>query len=241
MPAPAAQGPRSAPTAPIDRARLASGTARVLNRGNRRNPDVYLVEDGDRQIVVKDFAPRGALVRAMIGRFLTAHEAAAYRWLEGHPAVPRFLGFLDPLAFALEFRPGERISRNTIEDVGPGFIEALADAVEGLHERGLVHLDLGHRSNVLVDEQGEPVLIDFASALWFRPGSLAARLFLPLFARYDRRAVAKYRDRLERRRVALARQRDRAAPPSSPSPSPERGDAGDAGASEGGRSESRPT
>ncbi|HKJ24744.1 MAG TPA: hypothetical protein VKB65_07980 [Myxococcota bacterium] len=213
-------------TAPIDRARLVAGTAQVLNRGNRGNPDVLLVEDGDRQIVVKDFAPRGALVRATIGRFLIAREAAAYRWLDGHPAVPRFLGFLDPLAFALEFRPGRRVSRHLIRDAGPGFIEALAAAVEGLHERGLVHLDLGHRSNVLVDERGDPVLIDFASALWFRPGGLAARLLLPWFARYDRRAVEKYRDKLERQRA---------------SPSAPGSGAGGAGASEAGRSESRPT
>jgi hypothetical protein len=215
-----------APAAPIDRARLAAGTTQVLSRGSRRNPDVLLVEDGGRQIVVKDFAPRGAWVRATIGRFLTAREAAAYRWLDGHPSVPRFLGFLDPLAFALEFRSGQRVSRSLLRDAGPDFIEALAAAVEGLHQRGLVHLDLGHRSNVLVDERGDPVLIDFASALWFRPGSLAARLLLPLFARYDRRAVAKYRERLERQRALR----------------PEVGSEGSgAGASEAARSESRPT
>jgi RIO-like serine/threonine protein kinase len=213
------------PAAPIDRARLAAGPTQLLNRGNRRNPDVLLVEEGGRQIVVKDFAPRGALVRATIGRWITAREAKAYRRLEGHPSVPRFLGFLDPLAFALEFRPGRRVSRHLIDDAGPDFIDALDAAVAGLHERGLVHLDLGHRSNVLIDDRGEPVLIDFASAIAFRPGSWAARWLMPLFARYDRRAVAKYRDKLERQRSFRA---SRAA-------------ASGAGASEAGRSESRPT
>lgn len=213
--------------APIDRARLADGTAQVLNRGNRGNPDVLLVEDGGRQIVVKDFAPRGPLVRATIGRFLIAREVAAYRWLDGHPSVPRFLGFLDPLAFALEFRSGQRVSRRLLREVGPGFIDALGAAVEGLHRRGLVHLDLGHRGNVLVDERGDPVLLDFASALWFRPGGLAARLLLPLLARYDRRAVAKYRERLEGQR-ALRSEAASAAGVGT-------------GASDAARSESRPT
>jgi len=209
--------------ASIERSQLAASTTQVLSRGNRRNPDVFLIEDGDRQVVVKDFAPRGALVRATIGRFITAHEAAAYRWVDGHPAVPRFLGFIDPLAFALEFRPGRRVSRHLLDDAGPGFMDALAAAVEGLHERGLVHLDLGHRSNVLIDQAGLPVLIDFASAVWFRPGGLAARLLLPALARYDRRAVEKYRDKLERQRVLRA------------------GEASVSETSEAGRSESRPT
>jgi len=217
----------------IDRSALAGPGVRLLNRGNARNPDVLLLEGEGRPIVVKDFAPRGPLVRATIGRWITAREAAAYRWVAGHPAVPRFLGFIDPLAFALEFRPGRRVSRHLLDDAGPRFIEALAEAVRGLHARGLVHLDLGHRSNVLVDERGDPVLIDFASALWFRPGSLGARLLLPPLARFDLRAVAKYRDKLERQRSLRSTGSAAARPGSSTG--------GDSGRSEGGRSESRPT
>jgi predicted Ser/Thr protein kinase len=225
-------GPAPAPSLPTRR-ELAERTVEILNRGNRRNPDVLLVADGDRRLVVKDFAPRGPLVRATLGRWLTAREAAAYRRLEGHPAVPRFLGFVDPLAFAVEFRPGRRVSRHLIDDAGPDFVDALEAAVRGLHERGLVHLDLGHRSNVLIDDAGAPVLIDFASALWFRPGGWAARRLLPRLAAIDRRAVAKYRAKLERqRRMRRARQ----------APSEDAGvGAAVSGTSEPGRRESRPT
>jgi hypothetical protein len=215
------------PRAGLRRPELAARVVRVLNRGRRRNPDVLLVEDGERQVVVKDFAPRSRWVRATLGRWLTAREAAAYRWLEGHSAVPRFLGWIDPLAIALEFRPGRRISRHLADEAGPEFAEALSRAVDGLHRRGLAHLDLGHRSNVLVDEAGGPVLIDFASAVWFRPGSAGARWLLPWLARFDRRAVDKWR-------AKLARQRSRRA--SAPA-----GAGAATGASGGGRSESRPT
>ncbi len=190
--------------APVSRDELAQRTVEVLNRGNARNPDVLLVDGPEGRVVVKDFAPRGAVVRATVGRWVTAREAAAHRWLEGHPAVPRFLGFLDPLAIALEYRPGRRISRHLVDDAGPGFPEVLAEAVAGLHERGLVHLDLGHRSNILIDAQGQPVLIDFASAVWFRPGSLGARLILPRLAHYDLRAVAKWDAKLARQRALRA-------------------------------------
>jgi hypothetical protein len=65
-----------------------------------------------------------------------------------------------------------------------------------MHRRGVVHLDLRHRSNVMVGEGGEPILIDFGSAFCCRPGGLAARLLLPLLARLDLLALAKWRSRL---------------------------------------------
>ena len=65
-----------------------------------------------------------------------------------------------------------------------------------MHARGVAHLDLRHRSNVMVDEQGRPVLIDFASAVCFRPGSLLARLLLPRLASVDLGALQKWRERL---------------------------------------------
>ena len=180
----------------LTRGNLSERVREVLSRGSRRNPDVLLAGDGSRDVVVKDFAPRGALVRATIGRWITARELRAYRHLRDHAAVPRLLGSLDALAFAVEYRPGRRMSRKLAGNLPDGFFEELREAVGRLHEAGLVHLDLSHRSNVLVDESGHPVLIDFASAVRFRPGGLAARLVLPWLARFDRRALEKWRVRL---------------------------------------------
>jgi hypothetical protein len=188
--------------AALRRENLARATLATLNRGNRRNPDVLLVELGERRVVVKDFAPRGALVRATIGRWLTAREIRAYQALTDHPAVPRFLGRIDSLAFVVAYRPGRRLSRKIVGTLRPGFLDDLEQAVRGMHERGVVHLDLRHRSNVLVDGEGRPILIDFASAVCLRPAGLLARLLLPCLARVDRSAVAKWRAWLERQRAA---------------------------------------
>jgi predicted Ser/Thr protein kinase len=204
----------------VTRANLAERTLRVLNRGRARNPDVFLVRGDGGPVVVKDFAPRGRLVRALLGPWLQRRELRAYRALAGHPAVPRLLGELDALAFALEYRPGQRVSRRLRGRVPPDFVAALDAAVGEMHRRGVAHLDLRHRSNVLAGEDGRPVLIDFASALCLRPGGLAARLLLPLAAGFDRRALAKWRARLL--------------------PQPAEG-AGAAGASGSGRGASRPT
>jgi serine/threonine protein kinase len=204
----------------LSRANLAERTLQILHRGSRRNPDVLLVRSDAGAIVVKDFAPRGCLVRVLLAPWLQRRELRAYGRLAGHPAVPRPLGAIDPLAFALEYRPGERVSRKLRGRVPAGFVAELAEAIGAMHALGVVHLDLRHRSNVLVGEDGHPVLIDFASAVCFRPGSWAARRLLPLLAWLDRRAFEKWRVRLE--------------------PQPVRASGG-GGASASGRGASRPT
>lgn len=193
----------------------------ALHRGRSRNPDVLLVDSERGRVVVKDFAPRSWLVRWTIGRWSVRREVRAYRRLEGHPAVPRLLGLLDPLAFAVEHRGGARFSRRRPWTFSPEFGRQLAEAVRELHARGVVHLDLRHRSNVRASVDGRPVLIDFGSAVSFRPGGLGARLLLPILALADRNAVRKWRRRLARH--------------------PEAGEGSDGGSSEAGRGASRPT
>jgi serine/threonine protein kinase len=79
-------------------------------------------------------------------------------------------------------------------------ISALEAALAEMHRRGVVHLDLRNRTNVLSDEAGRPVLIDFGSALVFTPGGWSARWLLPLFASFDRRALAKWHAKQHRRK-----------------------------------------
>ncbi|MHC4224995.1 MAG: hypothetical protein ACYSUN_13465, partial [Planctomycetota bacterium] len=95
----------------LTRANLAERTLVTLSRGDWNSPDVLLVESDRGRAVVKDFAPRARLVRAVFGRWLIRRELEVYRALEGHPAVPRLLGRLDSLAFVVEHRSGARFSR----------------------------------------------------------------------------------------------------------------------------------
>jgi len=181
----------------VDRASLARCTIELLNRGGRRNPDVLLVEQDGHRWVVKDFSPRGLVMRRWIGPFLLRREARAFQALADHPAVPAFAGWIDDRAIALEYRPGVQMSRQLRGVVPPGFVSELEQAIERMHAAGVVHLDLRHRSNVLMDEEGRPVLIDFGSALRFGPRSLGRRLLLPWLARIDRSALEKWRVRVD--------------------------------------------
>ena len=180
----------------LTRETLARRTRAVLSRGGPGNPDVLLVDAEGGPVVVKDFAPRGGLVRRAVGPWLLRREARAYRRLEGLDAVPRFLGWVDPIAIVLEYRPGEFLSRRLAGRLPPGFVDELEAAVREMHDRGVVHLDLRHRSNLLAGADGRPVLIDFASAFVFDVSTRRGRWAARRLASFDRRALKKWRTRL---------------------------------------------
>ena len=75
-------------------------------------------------------------------------------------------------------------------------VRDLEQVIGEIHRRGLVHLDLRHRSNVLAGHDGRPVVIDFASSLSFDVSTRPGRWALELFATIDRRALRKWRIRL---------------------------------------------
>jgi hypothetical protein len=185
----------SAPAASVwsvpRRAELAR--AERISAGGFANPDVFALEHGGARLVVKDFAPRGALVRATLGRWIARREQRAWRALAGHPAVPRWIGAIDALAFAVEARAGRPLSRSVARETPPAFFDALARAIDEMHARGVLHLDLRHQGNVLVGDDGGPVLVDFGSALVLPAGGALALLAARLLGWIDRSAVAKWR------------------------------------------------
>jgi hypothetical protein len=180
----------------LDRANLAQQTRSVLNRGGWGNPDVLLVESDLGTVVVKDFGPRIYCVRRWLGPWLLRREARAYRRLEGVEAVPHLLGQLDAAALILEYRPGVLLSRSLSGKLPPDFLAELQRAIAEIHRRGVVHLDLRHRSNILAGDDGRPVVIDFASALRFDNATWWGRMLVGLLGSVDRRALQKWRVRI---------------------------------------------
>lgn len=180
----------------LSRRDLASRTRQVLSRGGRGNPDVLLVESDRGPVVVKDFGGRGYWVRRWWGPWLLRREALAFERLDGLEAVPRLLGRLDAAALVFEYRPGTLLSRSLAGRLPADFLPRLQRAITDMHLRGVVHLDLRHRSNILADREGRPVLIDFGSALRFDPSTWWGRAGVALLGRVDRGALQKWRVRL---------------------------------------------
>jgi hypothetical protein len=175
---------------------------RLLRVGRGLHADVRLHETASGPCIVKDYSRRPAWLRRTWGRWICAHEQSVYREMEARlgPADwrPRLIGPSGAHAFALGYRPGRPLSRALADELPRDFVERLEQAVQALHAAGIVHLDLSHRSNVLVDEQGRPVLLDFASAMTAPRGGLRHRLLVSVLGRLDRRALRKWRRKLGR-------------------------------------------
>ena len=162
----------------------------MLNCGGIANPDVLLLERGDgERLVVKDYAARPGWVRALLAPWLVRRELRLLERAAGVPGVPRPLGRIDALAFAMEYLDGLPLRRRTHgARLPPRFFDELQTILDALAARGLVYLDLRSPSNVLELASGGAALVDLASA--FRlpfAGGLRRRL--------ERRALAKLRRR----------------------------------------------
>lgn len=186
-----------------DQAPKGEGRGHLLQAGRGAHADLRLVETDAGPCVVKDYSGRPAWLRRTWGRFICAREQAAYRALDARLGPvdergwrPRLVGSRGPHAFVLSYRPGRPVSRAIARELPPTFYGELERAVRDMHAAGIVHLDLSHRSNVLVDETGAPVMLDFASAMTAPPGSWRHRLLVAVFGAIDRRALRKWRHKL---------------------------------------------
>lgn len=171
--------------------------AAMLKRGEKNKADLLLLDLGGGPMVVKDFAAKAWWVR-LLGRLQIWREHRAYRHLGGLPGVPGLIGRIDAHALAIEKVEGRQLGKvaDRRED-GTAKLARLRTVVERIHGVGLAHLDLRARENVLVTPEGAIFVVDFASAVRFRPGGLAHRLLFPWFERVDRSALLKWKVILE--------------------------------------------
>jgi len=72
----------------------------------------------------------------------------------------------------------------------------LADLVDQIHARGVAHIDLRKRDNILVTQDGRPCIIDFNASFCFDPAGPGARILFPILRRIDDSAVLKWKSRL---------------------------------------------
>ncbi len=160
---------------------------------DRWKPTIWTTSIGGQRVVVKDVSHTAPLFRYTLGRLSLSREARIYRRLDGVVCVPRFLGRLDRDAILLEQVDAIPIHEFVGREHGiePGFFDDLRACVDALHERGVLHMDLRHRGNILVDRDGRPRIVDFEIALYIGRNFLSRWLLQPLLAFVDRSAVLK--------------------------------------------------
>ncbi len=162
----------------------------TIVKGKALKADVFVTNIDGARFVVKDFGRKGFLLRNLVGRVVIGRETRAYRALAGIEGLPRAYKRLNPFSIAIEYLEGKDLGAINRGEIGPGIIRQFEAAVEELHERGWVHLDLQRRSNILLVD-GKVFIVDLASAI--HPGSipLVGRLLTRLFGFADRMSLIK--------------------------------------------------
>jgi len=148
-------------------------TARVLrDKGGFLSPAVSVVEHEGRPAVLKDYRRKNALTRGLIAPALVRREFAVLRHLEGVPGIPRAYAILEKRALLLEYVEGRTLGKFRPGELPDRVFERLCETVRAMHARGVVHLDLRQKKNILVSGE-RPYLLDFANAV---KGRLSAAL-----------------------------------------------------------------
>jgi hypothetical protein len=157
-------------------------------------PDLKLIRVGDRTVMVKDVKEKPFLFRWTLGLWLIRKERNIYFRLRGITGIPNGGDQIDRFAFVMDFIEGRVIERNEV--LSASFFSRLEEILKEVHSRGVVHLDLRHKGNILVSARGEPYLIDFNSSLSLGQKGILKKLFLPLLMQVDRAGFLKLKERV---------------------------------------------
>jgi RIO-like serine/threonine protein kinase len=144
--------------------------------------------------MIKDVRKKNFFLRWTLGYWLIHKEWKIYSRLSGIRGIPKAIERLDRFAFAMEFVPGRLIQRG--ESLAPSFFYDLERVLKEIHSRGVVHLDLRHKGNILVSEKGLPFLIDFNSSFSFKENGFFHRFFFPILRWVDYGGLLKLKERV---------------------------------------------
>jgi hypothetical protein len=179
----------------LTREDLERGYVKRLNQRLFGKPDIRLVEIDGHRAVHKDIREKPGLLRHTIGSWLIKREYRIYRQLPDCPGVPRLHGRPDRWGILMEYVDGEALRREDPRVQDPTFFNRLCHLVEGLHARGVVHLDLRHRGNIMITRDGKPYVIDFNGSLYLG-GSVLGRSLLHWLKTIDSFGLLKLKQRV---------------------------------------------
>ncbi len=171
---------------------LEGSTCLIKGRGGK--PDLNQIVVAGRSVMVKDVRGKHFFLRWTLGLWLIQKEWKIYSRLIGIKGVPQPVERIDRFAFAMEFVPGEPVQRE--ESLPSSFFNELERVLGDVHERGVVHMDLRHKGNILVSDKGEPFLIDFNSSFAFKEKGLLRRYLFPLLRWVDYGGLLKLKKRI---------------------------------------------
>ncbi len=113
---------------------------------------------------------------AWLGRMLCHHEVSILRYLDSIQGTPNLLSLYGKNGFIYEFIEGVTLDETT--ELPQDFFDKLLELVHRLHQRDIIYLDMNKRGNIILDNNGNPHLIDFQISLHI---GKKLRIFQPFF------------------------------------------------------------
>ncbi|MBI4834401.1 MAG: hypothetical protein HY811_06255 [Planctomycetes bacterium] len=167
----------------------------VLKDNPPLSPITRLVEYEGRKAVWKDYSERSFWVKDIWGKLLIRHEAQSIKRLEGIKGIPRLIKRVGEYGFLMEHIEGEPLKKFKKETLPFSVFGKMSGLVKKLHQRGVVHLDLGQKKNILLDKEYNPYFIDFANALYFRKDALGFNALFKMLSLIDYSSLLKFKHR----------------------------------------------
>lgn len=154
----------------------------ILRKPTSTRPVVWQIEENGVKAIVKDFSHNGFWFRNIFGRFLIWREKKAYKRLEGLSGVPALFGSIGGTALIIEEIEGTDIGAlEVIETLDEKFFKDLKALIDRFHDRGIAHCDLKRAPNILLGNDRDPYIIDWAASI-----SKSEFRFFPLNLIYKR-------------------------------------------------------
>lgn len=181
------------------RAQLHACAQRYFKRGGVTEPEVALVERDGARAILKDYGRTPGWFGRWLAPILIWREASALRRLQDVTGVPRLYRQIDRRALLMEYLPAEPWAKVKPADAS---YERLRELINAMHEHGVAHCDLRSPSNILVDAQGQPHVVDFVARVHRGQGwNLAWNWLFRRFCGADDGALIKLKQRFAKHLV----------------------------------------
>ena len=140
-------------------------------------------------MVVKDWGHAPFLLRCF-GWWSLQRESRLLRRLRGIDGIPDLVA-REGHAIVMTYLEGKTLSSQVARELPATFFDRLDRLVLVIHDRGIVHLDLRQRRNVLVGPDGDPRILDFGAGIDLGRWGWIGRLGLKWLGSVDRLALLK--------------------------------------------------
>ena len=164
-----------------------TASPRVLrDKGRFLSPVITLVSHEGRPAVLKDYHSKNPVTN-VLAPILVRREFKILRHLEGIRGIPRAYAVVGRMGLLMEYIEGKTLGKYRAGELPDAFFGLFRDTVHAMHRRGVVHLDLRQKKNIMVSD-GHPWLLDFANAV-------RARGFSAELKAVDESALLKFKKR----------------------------------------------